>query len=140
MKKKENSRTPVSNSIVRERFPAVADAVPQWAGLVIGPAHRPIGLLVTQVVQMSVGDPRQPLEPDIAMHLERPFAQLARGGARQGAVQRIDLGQQPNIFCRIAPGKGCRRSAAPIGDVTADQKLRDAACHLGAGRPVTLDR
>lgn len=64
---------------------------------------------------MAVGTPRQPLEAGIPMHLERPLAQFARGGAGECAVQGIHLRQQADVLFRVAPHErhGGRTASIP---------------------------
>ena len=66
------------------------------------------------------------------MHPQCPFAQLPRDGSGQGVMQRVHLGQQPDVACRIAPGKGGGGRAAQDFDPSLLQELRDTARNLGA--------
>ena len=47
-------------------------------------------------------------------------------------MQRVHLGQQPDVVCRIAPGKGGGGRAAQVFDPSLLQELRDTARNLGA--------
>ncbi len=54
------------------------------------------------------------------------------------AVQRIHLGQQADVFCRIAPRKRHDRRPAPVLDVPAVGELRNAAGDLRTGETAHL--
>ena len=85
------------------------------------------------VVQVAVGNACQPFEAGLSMHLERPLAQLAGGGAGERAVQRIHLGQQADVFRGVVPPEGNGRRMAPVFDLPAVHELGNAARNRSAG-------
>jgi len=56
------------------------------AGFVEGTPFGLISLVLPQVIEMTVRNFSQSIKAGIAIHIERPFAQFARGGARDSAM------------------------------------------------------
>ena len=77
---------------IRQRFAPLANVNLGRTGFVETAPFSLISLVLTQFEEMAIGNTRQALKTDIAMQLKSPFAQLARGGARDGAVQGICIG------------------------------------------------
>jgi hypothetical protein len=83
---------------------------------------------------MAVGDAGQALlVTPIAKHVVGAFTELAGGGAGQGAVQGIDLGQQAHVSRRVATGERFGWAAAPVADLAGAAELGDEPGHLWAG-------
>ena len=95
---------------------------------------------MAKVVQMSVGDPREPLKARVVEHGVRAFAQLAGGRPGQGPVQGIDLGEQADVPTGVAPGEGPPRWAAAVADAPGRAVLGDEAGQLRSGQPAHLAR
>lgn len=99
----------IARAAVRHGFAALANVD-------LGRAVFDQRLQLTQVIQMAVGNIGQSLEAGIAMYLECPLTQLARGRTGHRAMQGNHLGQQLDVFWGVAPNKGHGRCAPPIVD------------------------
>ena len=62
-------------------------------------------------------------------------SQLARARSGQGAVQGVDLGEQPDVFAGVASSERVSRRRAPATDASANAVPGDEARHLSAGQP-----
>ena len=99
------------------------------------PAAPLIGGRVPQVVQVAVGDGCQAFEAAVAEEVQGAGAQLARGRAGERAVERVDLGEQPDVGVDVAARERLPRSAATVGDRARGPVLVQQAGELGP--PVT---
>ena len=98
---------------LRVGAPTLADRRPDRPRRLKGRARRPVRAGLAQVVQVAVGQPRQPLEAPVAEHLEHAPQHLARGRPRhppQGAVNRR---QQADVSVRALAPERLRRRPAP---------------------------
>ena len=119
--------------------PALADRRPDRPRRLKGRARRPVRAGLAQVVQVAVGQPRQPLEAPVAEHLEHAPQHLARGRPRhppQGAVNRR---QQADVRVRVlAPERLRRRPAPAVLDLPGPAVPPDQPRHLRPRQPRRL--
>lgn len=87
---------------------------------------------------MAVRDRRQALVASIAEARVGALAELTRGRSREGAVEGIDLGQQPDVGIGIATEERLGGFASPITDPAGVEELSDQAGHLGSGKATDL--
>ena len=94
------------------------------------PAAPGVRRRMPQVVQVAVGDAGQALEAGVAEQMKGARAEGARGRAGQRAVQRIGLGQQPDVGAGVAAGERPPRSAAAVADLARGPMLAQQAGDL----------
>ena len=82
-------------------------------GLGEGGAPALVGLGLTQVVEMAVGQTRQTLEALLAENLELPTHDRSCGRPRHLPQGGIDLCQEPNVRDRVAALEGLGRRPPP---------------------------
>ena len=95
---------------------------------------------MAKVVQMSVGEPREPLKARVVEHGVCAFAPLAGGRPGQGPVQGIDLGEPADVLTGVAPGEGPPRWAAAVAQAPGRAVLGDEAGQLRSRPPAHLAR
>lgn len=100
----------------------------------------PIGRGVAEVVEAAVGDAGEADEALIREDVEGALAELAGGGAGEGAVEGIEFGQEHGILGQIATLKGVGRPTAVVAYPSRSAVLRDQAGDLGAGEAADLDQ
>ena len=97
--------------------------------------HRPAAPLIarraSQVIQVAVGDGGQTLEAAVAEAVEGAGAELARSRAGQRAVERIELGEQPDVGFGVAARERLPGGAAAVGDLARGPMLAQQAGDLG---------
>lgn len=79
-----------------------------------------------------------PARPCIALIAEArvgALTELSGSGAREGAVEAVDLGQQQDILPGIAAVEGSGRGAAAVLDASGPSELGDQPGHLGPRTP-----
>ena len=108
------------------------------AGLVDGAPPRLIGAPLAQVVQVPVGNHRQAFIARVVVQMIGPLTQFAGGRAREGAVQRIEFREHPNICFGIAPGERLGGRSPAIADVAAVAVLTDQPGDLRTGPAADL--
>ena len=107
------------------------------------PGHRqataPVRCRLAKPVQMTVREPRQTLEPDIAEHRVLALHHAPSDRAAQTAQGLVHLGQQTDVRLRVAPGKRTPRTPAPVLDPPRIPVLRDQPRDLRPTEPRHLD-
>lgn len=109
---------------------------PGFAAFADGDLHRPgfravdpltaIERRLTQIVQLTVGDPDEPLVTGIAEEHEGALAELLGRRSGERPMERVQFGHGQAIGWGTAPDKGSRRLATSI---------LQAALGAGTGRP-----
>ena len=116
----------IAGLAVRSGLAPLPDGVVCRLGLGHHGAPAPIRHRPAQVVEVTVRQPRQALEPLIAEHLVLAPHQRPRGRPRHLAHRRVHRRQQPNVGPRVAPLEGARRGAtAPVLDAPGLTMLTD---------------
>ena len=105
-----------------------------------GAAPALVGLGLSEVVEVAVGDTRQARVAPIAEEHVGALTELAGGGAGEGGVQGVDLGEQQDILTGIAARERLVGSTAAIIDPASGAEPGDQPGHLRPERPVTLLR
>ncbi|MDZ7782685.1 MAG: hypothetical protein U5K56_07000 [Halioglobus sp.] len=82
---------------------------------------------------MPVGHGGQSFVAGIAEKPPGALTELARGIAGQGAVEGVELGEEPDIGIGKAPPEGLCGGSAAIMEATGTPLLLDQAGDLGAG-------
>ena len=99
-------------------------------------ADRPrVGLALSEVVEVAVGDPGEACIALIAEARVGALTELSGSGAREGAVEAVDLGQKQDILPGIAAVEGAGRGAAAGLDASGPSELGDQTGHLRPRAP-----
>jgi len=122
------------------RFAPLADVDLDRAGLVRAASMAPIGLRLSEVVEVAVRDPGEACIALIAEACVGALTELSGSGTREGAVEAVDLGQQQDILPSIAAREGS--AGVPRRSLMRPLRWNWAISRLicARERPVTLHR